>query len=984
MTQNNPPDNPHNSSDEINDSDELKKIIQAAEESGDREVRETIKLVVEKVIHEHFKKANMPIPDALNKFFSKSIAEFTKETKDQVKAKYLYYDDDDYSVFPLPSFIKFNGDMVDEKLDLADQADKTGQISLALSLWEDVILHCEDCLHDDEISKKAPCYYYIGLVYYNKANLSRSIDFCLKALKELECKKISNSILHYRIYDLLGAIYQDEGNIEQSIYFFYKALSIKKKRSDKDLSPLVKSYNNLGAAFYKNGKITDSIEFYSEALKIIDNNKLDFKKYLKSKIYNNLGLAYCEKMDFNKTIELCSQVNTIMDEAYHPETSRSDFYLGSAYYNLKNYETAENYYLKSLEKHKKVFGNNHPETANVILQLGLLYLDIEATDKGLEYLNKSFTIIKETSAYQDIINISNIICSNYLNKKYYNKSLPIILTAVEVIEKNRKTDVSGGILFITRNIISFYYTLTVFKEIEDLRTFFNISERMRSMGYSERLSIKSAAHACGISNDIIMQFQNLRDNIEHLSTIRQKIISLPIFEMTDEERNYHEKRLSNLSSQLAQAESDFIALDNSLMSNEKYRQLRNPDIATIEQAKELCGTDGIILEYIIPPQKGEYLNPYILIISAEDTEVIELDKEYLYSDKIDDFRKEITKCNPSDITTCYDYSELTVKKLSIDLYNTLINPVQQYIKNKNHLIIVPDGPLAFLPFDALRDADGNYLNKKLITFTPSISVSVMIRDRNYTIDKKFLAFGGGIYSDKDDKKGETKGRYRNHLLPQEDNKRIAERCFNKPSEYFSECGFKWNNISGTGDEVIQIGKEIFNNSGVDIYTGHDVTEKKLKQLSAEGRLLDYKSIHFSCHGYFNPEYPLYSALVFSEVSGLINDSEEDGYLTVEDASVLNIKAEIVVLSACNTGMGKFVSGDGITGLTRGFQVAGANSVLVTLWEVDDEATKKFMVSMYSKVQKDKCSYREAVKRTKDEFITKKSDPYYWAGFVLYE
>jgi len=88
-------------------------------------------------------------------------------------------------------------------------------------------------------------------------------------------------------------------------------------------------------------------------------------------------------------------------------------------------------------------------------------------------------------------------------------------------------------------------------------------------------------------------------------------------------------------------------------------------------------------------------------------------------------------------------------------------------------------------------------------------------------------------------------------------------------------------------------------------------------------------------------------------------------------------------------MGKFVSGDGVTGLTRSFMVAGANSVLVTLWPVDDKATMEFMVSMYSKVNNNKISYREAVNMTKQEFKTlpeyrNYQDPYFWAGFVLYE
>src|SRR5208337_2363231 len=118
----------------------------------------------------------------------------------------------------------------------------------------------------------------------------------------------------------------------------------------------------------------------------------------------------------------------------------------------------------------------------------------------------------------------------------------------------------------------------------------------------------------------------------------------------------------------------------------------------------------------------------------------------------------------------------------------------------------------------------------------------------------------------------------------------------------------------------------------------------------QGKLKQYSSIHLACHGYYDPEYPAYSAVVFSEVSGKLKNSKDDGYLTVEETALLNLQSDIVVLSACETGLGRMVRGDGVIGLTRAFQVAGSNRVLVTLWSVSDDATEQFMVSMYAKVK----------------------------------
>src|SRR5208283_5627419 len=104
----------------------------------------------------------------------------------------------------------------------------------------------------------------------------------------------------------------------------------------------------------------------------------------------------------------------------------------------------------------------------------------------------------------------------------------------------------------------------------------------------------------------------------------------------------------------------------------------------------------------------------------------------------------------------------------------------------------------------------------------------------------------------------------------------------------------------------------------------------------------------------------YSAVVLSEVSGALQGkSAEDGYLTVEEVALLRLKADMVELSACETGLGKVVLGDGVIGLTRAFLVAGANRVGATLWVVDDLATKDFMVRVYGLVEKEGIDYAEA-------------------------
>ena len=924
-------------------------------------------------------------------FFNKSIEEVLEETKNDIpKDRSLFYNEGDFSVFSIFSLLNWDEEVFEKILVSADQADLTGNKHIALALWEDAVTLCEErCMEDDDNwGKKTKSYFYIGLVYFNKAYLSRAIEFCKKALSIITSENKYDTVLNFRTYDLLGSIYQEQGNFDLSIDSFLKALSIKETISNINIEDFkyqkAKSFDLLGTAYYKKGDLNNSLIFYNEAIKIIDNEKIGY--YLKAKCYNNFARSCYVLKDYNKTIELCSKAIAIIDQAYHPETAISFLYLGNTYYNLKDYEQAEVYYQKSLEKLKKIYRYKHPETAKVIIQLGLLSISKGDKINGLDYLEKAFNIIKETSAFQDIINASTIICTNLFDMKYYSNAVPILFTTIELIEKVRKVNLSGGIDFIHRNINSYYYAILLYHKLVEPEELFNKSERMRAMSYNERISIKTATNAIAIGTDISAKLLNLKDVIERLTINLQRLVSLSIFEMNDKQKKSHYRQFSEISTQLEKAESDFTALDESLMSNDKYKSLRKPDIATLEDAKKLCADDGIIFEYIIPQNIGPHLNPYLLVITSANSEIIELEKDYKYADKIQEFRNAVIKHKENLLTPQKNKENESI--LSVELYSKLIEPALKSIDNTKYkrIIIVPDSTLAFLPFDSLKNSKGIYLSQQYdLSLTPSISVSVMIQERNYKCDKNFLGFGGGIYSDEDDSNNKGERTFRNTIIDPAEKERIASNAFNNPAEYFSELAFTWDNLPHAELEVKTISSDIFNSEDSDIITGTGVTEKNLKELSAQGKLIGYSALHFACHGYYDTEYPLYSALVFSEVSGKITDSDEDGYLTVEDTSLLNLQSEIVVLSACETGMGKFVSGDGVTGLTRAFQVAGAKRVLVTLWKVDDEATKDLMTGMYRKV-KDGASYREAIVKTKEEFRKsgKYEKPYYWAGFVLYE
>jgi len=158
--------------------------------------------------------------------------------------------------------------------------------------------------------------------------------------------------------------------------------------------------------------------------------------------------------------------------------------------------------------------------------------------------------------------------------------------------------------------------------------------------------------------------------------------------------------------------------------------------------------------------------------------------------------------------------------------------------------------------------------------------------------------------------------------------------------------------------------------------------KASRATATSADLSQYRFVHFATHGYLDSERPELSALVLSTVDE--QGRMVDGFLRAHEVYNLNLPAELVVLSACETGLGKEVKGEGLVGLTRGFMYAGAARVMVSLWSVNDQATSELMVKFYRKVLAEGMRPAAALRAAQVEMWKEKrwQAPYYWAAFTL--
>jgi CHAT domain-containing protein len=191
-------------------------------------------------------------------------------------------------------------------------------------------------------------------------------------------------------------------------------------------------------------------------------------------------------------------------------------------------------------------------------------------------------------------------------------------------------------------------------------------------------------------------------------------------------------------------------------------------------------------------------------------------------------------------------------------------------------------------------------------------------------------------------------------------------------------------LPGTLNEVKAIEK--YFNGNADVFTGSQMTENYLKSLSNNGTLKNYKIVHLATHGFAIPQIPQLSGIAMCIFPKMQNN--EDGFLTAPEISKLGMQADLAVLSACETGLGKIYGGEGVSGLTQSLLVGGANAAIVSLWPVSDQGTMYFMTGLYDLTENRGKPYDEAVNIMKRKFIAGDFGEAFrnteiWAPFIHY-
>ena len=310
------------------------------------------------------------------------------------------------------------------------------------------------------------------------------------------------------------------------------------------------------------------------------------------------------------------------------------------------------------------------------------------------------------------------------------------------------------------------------------------------------------------------------------------------------------------------------------------------------------------------------------------------------------------------------------------LAERLLQPISDILSAYRHWIISPDNELAHLPFEALPWNGGRVIDQKQVSTTQSVSIYVLGRQSTsgaaaptkLSAASKWLGLGAPDYTEL------NRGLHAEATsAPRLSGLRSVRRQATQRSEFAP--------LPNAREELQLVAKSFQRPM---LIVGAAATEGRLRQLDASGELARFQILHLAAHGIVNPQQPALSAIVL-DADGT-SGTDGDGFVTAAEWIGLTLNSELIVLSACETGVGPTVSGEGVLGLPYALFVAGNRNAILTLWPVADHATSLFMRQYFIRVANGN-SASASLSATKRDFAqgrfgTRYRDPFYWAPFVF--
>jgi len=763
----------------------------------------------------------------------------------------------------------------------------------------------------------------------------------------LEKQSKENIIMLSSIYAFLGEIYRNKGKYQLATNTLNKAIGLldKYKINIPDWESRISNNKKLLAQiaiekeeFQKaNQLLNEPLTFYKTRA-----NDPSFKNNLLS-TYLLLEKNAIKQGEFHEALQILNE-NSKFYPNENPFERDVDLIYGDAYLGLKNYKKAENYYKKSLYKTKKYRNNKkHQDIAIVYARLGNLFLEQLQFDKGLQQYQQALIQLEEN------FNSTNLY-TNPNSKKTISK-LVLMRVLKEKLDALYKAYLSTTNLKHLKN--AHQTSKTIIKTLDELRPEFESKLDKQFLIHNTYPSIQkmvTIAHELYEKTkednyiDDAFFFMEKSKSILLLETIRNaeatKYGNIPEVIINNEQQ--FRATISHIEQEIFNKKTTNKSLTDSLSSIKetyynylaktekeypKYYDLKyKTDVVSLNTIQQQLGNDQAVLSYLVTEKEL-----YLTLIDTNLKTVLKLPYTNDLQKTIQRLYRKSSNLNIEDTTIFND---------SYAVYEAILKPALQKTKATD-LLIIADDLLHYVPFDALVTSakKPSYLLKThSISYASSATLLQEHNKKQTNKNSKLLVFAPQF-------NGETAAynQQRADMSPLLYNQQEAQQI----AKYFTGKIFSGNQASIKN----------FNNA-----------------------VVNYSLLHFATHASANDKYPDYSYLAFS------NDSTASNLLYVKDLYNYTINADLVTLSACQTGIGKLQKGEGMLSLARAFNYAGASAIVTTLWKINDQSTSEIMANFYKNLSEG-LSKKEALRQAKLTYLETNDDPllnhpYYWSGIVL--
>lgn len=776
-----------------------------------------------------------------------------------------------------------------------------------------------------------------------------------------------------------GIIYSENFNYEKAITHYEKALMIFKENKKPEF--VAKTYNNLGLDFLKNKQYEKAESYFQKSIAIkkeVAPSSLHYAYGNIARTYKKLQLVRKADKYYNLAIENIK--NNI--EEKHVELARAYLNYGIFCNENKQRNKGLLFYNYAYNLYVDNFGLKHSSTANCLLRIGDYYLMEGEIDKCLLHYQKALCSVSENFnnySYKENPSIEESIGDIKMLEALSSKGQALLT----YYKTNDGADIQNLLLSSETCALAVKLLREMHKGFRNMKSKLILMKLEKHVFY---YAAKSAAELYAKTGD--EKYKELVFNYSEQS--KSSVLSSVV-------RDFEAKEFGGIPEELRESENE-LRQKIEFYKNQSYseKQRKNPDILKISRYRDKLFEATNLLDELIDKLEAKYKEYYELKYYTGSIDVDDIRAKIDSSEVLIEFMlpgtdnvlyegslisiiisKDVFEIHTITVDSTFNKDIATIRNslkpeiFEIDsrkafsqyinsarkLYEKLLKPYENFIKDKK-IIIIPDKQLSYIPFDVLltetpKNDEPDYRNLPYLIKKNAISYSYSanLRYHNYfkhtDSDKNLLAFAPSYKNiDENVSNPETRMLLRNYR-------------------------YQLTEIKGVEEEVNNIS---------DIIPGDVCLNLQATESAFKKKVNDYNILHLAMHAIVNNDEPMYSKLVFT----LVDDNLNDGFLNTFELYNMRLNLQLVVLSACSTGDGIFSNGEGVMSLARGFRYAGVQSIIMTLWQIEDKSSSELMTLFYHYLSQDE--YKDkALQLAKLDFLNAadsfKAHPYFWTGYV---